>query len=50
MRDPVRTTRVSSSGLAMPETAFMAMIDSRIEAAGTASARSAHRMRNCPRS
>ena len=45
-RVPVRTTRASSSGLAMPATAFMARMDSRMDAAGTSSARSARNIRS----
>ena len=49
-RVPVRTTRASSSGLDMPATAFMARMDSRMDAAGTSSSRSERKVRSCPRS
>ena len=47
-RVPVRTTRASSSGLAMPATAFIARIECRMEAAGTSSSRRTRRVLNWP--
>ena len=44
--DPVRTRDASSSGFAMPATAFIATIECRIDASGTASSRNTRKVRN----